>query len=234
MHDTTTRRVRDPPIMGHDTWLVLPRRRLTCPQCGPTVEAVPWLDRYQRMAKRLADLIAGFAQVLPNKQVAAIFKVSWDTVKQIDLRAMRTRLGPIDAPWEHLRLLTIDEFAIERGHRYATVVVAGPGRVRDQRRVIKGTRWLLLRSADTLAREERIRLRDHHVARRTHAARLVSQHAGDDRLYRRARMRRLSRQTFRRARPPANRCRSARRSPGRQSPARAICIAASLTRGLSE
>jgi transposase len=248
VHDTSPRRIRDLPIMGRDTWLVLPRRRLACPQCGPTVEAVPWLDRYQRMTKRLAHLIAGFAQVLPIKQVAAIFNVSWDTVKQIDMRAMTTRLGPIDAQWGGLRLLTIDEFAIERGHRYATVVVepttkrvlwvargrdegaltaffeqlgparcaqidavavdmwapyaaqvrrycpnarlvydlfhvvakygrevidrvrvdetnrvalaGGPGRIRDQRRVIKGTRWLLLRNADTLAREERIRLRD--------------------------------------------------------------------------
>lgn len=248
VHDTSSRRVRDLPIMGRDTWLVLPRRRLTCPQCGPTVEDIPWLDRYQRMTKRLADLIAGFAQVLPIKQVAAIFRVSWDTVKQIDTRAMQRQLGPIDTHWEQLRRLTIDEFAIERGHRYATVVVeptskrvlwiargrdegsltaffeqlgparcaqieavavdmwapyaaqvrrycpharlvydlfhvvakygrevidrvrvdetnrvaqaAGPGQVRDQRRVIKGTRWLLLRNGDTLAGEERVRLRD--------------------------------------------------------------------------
>jgi len=249
VHDVSSRRVRDLPIMGRDTWLVLPRRRVQCPQCGPTVEAVPWLDRYQRMTKRLADLIAGMAQVLPLKHVAALFGVSWDTVKQIDARAMAARLGPIDARWDQLRLLTIDEFAIERGHRYATTVVdparkrvlwvargrdegalseffqalgpercarieavavdmwapyaaqvrrhcpnaqlvydlfhvvakygrevidrvrvdetnriapaAGPGPIRDQRRVIKGARWLLLRNRTNLAtRTERVRLRE--------------------------------------------------------------------------
>lgn len=123
VHDVSPRRVRDLPIMGRDTWLLVPRRRVECPQCGPTVEAVPWLDRYQRMTTRLAHLIASFAQVLPIKHVATIFGVSWSTVKQLDARAMAARLGPIDAHWDGLRLLTIDEFAIERGHRYATVVV---------------------------------------------------------------------------------------------------------------
>lgn len=31
VHDTSVRRIRDLPIMGRDTWLVLPRRRLPCP-----------------------------------------------------------------------------------------------------------------------------------------------------------------------------------------------------------
>jgi len=48
------------------------------------------------MTKRLADKIAGLAQVLPIKHVAAWFGVSWDTVKQIDQRALVARLGPVD------------------------------------------------------------------------------------------------------------------------------------------
>jgi transposase len=43
VHDTSERRVRDLPILEAETWLVFPRVRLQCPQCGPTVEAVPWL-----------------------------------------------------------------------------------------------------------------------------------------------------------------------------------------------
>lgn len=123
VHDVSVRRVRDLPMMGRDTWLEVPRRRLACPQCGPTVEAVSWLDRYQRMTTRLADLIAQFARLLPIAHVATLFRMDWDTVKQIDLRAMAARLGPVDAHWDTVRHLTIDECAIERGHRYATVVV---------------------------------------------------------------------------------------------------------------
>ena len=58
VHDTTERRVRDLPIGEWDTWLRFPRARLLCPRCGPTVEDVSWLDRYQRMTKRLAEKIA--------------------------------------------------------------------------------------------------------------------------------------------------------------------------------
>ena len=123
IHDTSERRVRDLPWGPWDTWLVFPRARLQCPRCGPTVEAVPWLDRYQRMTKRLAEKIALLAQVLPIKHVAAWFGVSWRTVQQIDARALRQRLGPLEAGWDEVRILAIDEFAIQRGHRYATVII---------------------------------------------------------------------------------------------------------------
>ena len=58
VHDVSERRVRDLPILEADTWLVFPRARLACPRCGPTVEVVPWLDRYQRLTTRFADAIA--------------------------------------------------------------------------------------------------------------------------------------------------------------------------------
>jgi len=121
VHDVTPREVRDLPILEAETWLVLPRARVLCPRCGPTVEAVPWLDRYARMTTRLAEAIARLARVLPIKHVAGWFRVSWDTVKQIDQRALERRLGPVDL--RELRVVAIDEFALHRGHRYATIAV---------------------------------------------------------------------------------------------------------------
>jgi transposase len=121
IHDVTPRRIRDLPIAEWDTWLILPRVRLQCPRCGPTVADVPWLDRYQRMTKRLAEKIATLAQVLPIKHVAAWFHVSWGTVKQIDKRALQARLGPLVLTG--VRQIAIDEFALRRGHVYATIVV---------------------------------------------------------------------------------------------------------------
>ncbi|HVT39839.1 MAG TPA: ISL3 family transposase [Gemmatimonadaceae bacterium] len=139
LHDVAERRVRDLPILEAETWLILPRVRLRCPRCGPTVEAVPWLDRYQRMTTRLAEAIARLARVLPIKHVALWFGVGWETVKQIDKRALVARLGPVDL--SDVRVIALDEFAIQRGHRYATIVVevpskrvlwVGRGRSRDE------------------------------------------------------------------------------------------------------
>ncbi len=246
IHDVTERRIRELPILDAETWLLVPLARVACPTCGPTIEGLPWLDRYARMTRRFAESVARLAQVLPIKQVANWFGLSWDTVQAIDQSALEARLGPVDLTG--VRRLVIDEFAIQKGHRYATVVAepdtrrvlwvgrgrgredvrpffealgpegcseieavamdmseafeaetraqcpqaaivydlfhvvakfgrevidrvrvdetnriaraAGPGGTRDRRRVIKGVRWLLLRNAGNLKREERIRLKE--------------------------------------------------------------------------
>lgn len=142
VHDISPREVRDLPILDAETWLVVPRARVLCPDCGPTVETVAWLDRYQRMTTRLAEAIARLCQVATLTHVAQWYGVGWDTVKQIDHRALARRLGPVDL--RGLRIIAIDEFAVHRGHRYATIVAdpitkrvlwVGRGRAREDLRV---------------------------------------------------------------------------------------------------
>lgn len=142
IHDITERRVRDLPVMDWDTWLVFPSARLQCPRCGPTVELISWVDRYQRVTKRLAEAIGRLAMVLPIKHVAQWFRVGWDTVKEIDKRALMKKLDPVDL--SDVRIIAIDEFAIQQGHRYATIIAepetkrvlwVGRGRDRD---VVRG------------------------------------------------------------------------------------------------
>src|SRR5262249_54364224 len=109
------------PILEAETWLIFPRARLQCPRCGPTVEAVLWLDRYQRMTKGFAESVARLAWILPIKQVAPYFRLGWDTGKAIDRAALEGGVGPVDLTG--VRQIAIDEFAIQKGHRYATTVV---------------------------------------------------------------------------------------------------------------
>lgn len=124
VHDVVERRVRDMPFAQYDLWLIFPQSRLRCPRCGPTAEEIPWLDRYQRVTKRLSELIGRLAQVMPIKKVAELTHVSWDTVKQIDKRSLSARLGPMEeSDFSGVRRIAIDEFALHRGHRYATLVV---------------------------------------------------------------------------------------------------------------
>jgi transposase len=87
-------------------------------------EQLSWLDRYQRMTKRLAETIARLAQRFSVSDVATLFHVGWDTVKQIHARALATWLGPLaTSDLSGVRRIAIDEFALHKGQRYATLVV---------------------------------------------------------------------------------------------------------------
>ena len=109
VHDYEERWVRDLPVWGADTWLLILRCRLACPRCGPRLEALAWLDRYARVTRRLSESVARLCAVLPVKHVAAFFGLGWDTVKAIDHAWLS-------------ETIVMDEFAIQKGHRYATVV----------------------------------------------------------------------------------------------------------------
>ena len=121
VHDTTVRVVRDLPILDAETQLVVPRRRLACPRCGPKLERLSWLSPWGRVTARLAESVARMCQHMAVKHVAQYFHLSWDRVKGIDKRWLRKTLGPVDL--RGVEVIAMDEFAIQKGHRYATVIV---------------------------------------------------------------------------------------------------------------
>lgn len=76
--------------------------------------------------------------MLPIMHVAGFFRLSWDQVKEIDKKFLRQRVGTADL--SGIEVIGMDEFALHKGHRYATVVVepyrkevlwVGPGRSRE-------------------------------------------------------------------------------------------------------
>jgi transposase len=121
VHDIEVRTIRDLPILDAATWLSVPRRRVLCAHCGPRLERLDWLDRHARVTRRLAESVVRLCRVLPVKQVAAFFGLHWHTVKELDKRALQRDLDPVDL--SGIEVLAMDEFAIQRGHRYATVVI---------------------------------------------------------------------------------------------------------------
>ena len=120
-HDFSGRTIRDLPILDAQTRLQVQRFRVDCPRCGPKLEALSWLDRYERMTKRFTDSVARLSRVLPIKHVAAYLDLHWSTVKRIDKAYLDRTLGPVDL--SGVEVIAMDEFAIQKGHRYATVVV---------------------------------------------------------------------------------------------------------------
>ncbi len=108
-------------MFEHAVEIEIPRVRVACPHCGPKRELLGWLDPYARVTKRLAESVSRLCAVMLIRHVADYFGLNWKTVKIIDKRSLERRLGPVD-----LKVVTVigmDEFAIQRGHRYATAVI---------------------------------------------------------------------------------------------------------------
>lgn len=121
VHDVDSRWVRDLPILDAQTHLLVHRCRLACPRCGPRLERLGWLERYARVTTRLAESVARLCAAMPIKQVAHYYGLGWDQTKAIDKAYLQQTLGPVEL--SGVEEIAMDEFAIQKGHRYATVVV---------------------------------------------------------------------------------------------------------------
>ena len=120
-YDVTDRFVRDLPWgPWKKVWLMVPRFRVDCPECGVRTEELDWIVPLRRHTKRLADAVAWACRETRNiKSIAEEYALGWDLVKSIDKEALKERLDPPDL--SGLRHLALDEFSVGRRHRYATI-----------------------------------------------------------------------------------------------------------------
>lgn len=120
-YDSREQFVRDLP-WGPWTrvYLLVPRFRVECPDCGVKTEPLEWVPRGCHYAVRLADAVAlACREVRCVQAIAEAFGLSWDTVKAIDKAALEGELNPPD--FSNVRHLALDEFSIKRRHHYATI-----------------------------------------------------------------------------------------------------------------
>ena len=73
------------------------------------------------VTRRLAESVVRLCRVLPIQHVAEFYGLDWDTVKTLDVAALAERLLPVDL--STVTVIALDEFALRKGHRYATVIV---------------------------------------------------------------------------------------------------------------
>ena len=121
VHDTSLRRVRERDLLHWRITLQVPVRRLRCASCGIVTERISWLPERQHYTSTLAVWVESLTRLLPVKHVAQLTGLHWHTIKNIDLRRLRRELQEPER--RTLRRLIMDEFALFKGHRYATVVV---------------------------------------------------------------------------------------------------------------
>lgn len=121
IHDVSWRRVRERDLFGYRVWLDVPVRRVRCPSCGTRREQIRWLAGRRQLTHAMVRYVEALVRLLPVKQVAELLGLHWHTVKAIDHQRLAREVQPPDL--SQVRRLIMDEFALHKGHRYATVVI---------------------------------------------------------------------------------------------------------------
>ncbi|MDH1105120.1 ISL3 family transposase [Pseudomonas otitidis] len=121
IHERRIRQVRDRDLLDQRVQLQLPVRRLDCLSCGRVTERIDWLAQASRLTQRLRVWLEGLLQLLPISHVSRLTGLHWHTLKTLDKRRLEASVGAFE-PGE-VRRLVMDEFALHKGHRYATVIM---------------------------------------------------------------------------------------------------------------
>lgn len=121
VHDTTIRRVRERDLFQYRVWLEVPVRRVRCVTCGPKLEQIRWLSGRQRLTAGMVSWVESLVRLMPVQHVARLLGLNWHTVKAIDHHRLAREV--VEPDRSQIRRLIMDEFALFKGHRYATVVI---------------------------------------------------------------------------------------------------------------
>lgn len=121
-HDTLRppRRFDFVPLWGIPVVLTYAMRRIDCPTCGVTVEAVPWAEGKNRACNVYRLFLARWARLLSWTEVARVFGISWGVVYRSVEWVVEYGLKNRDL--ENVRSIGVDEIAVWSRQRYLTVV----------------------------------------------------------------------------------------------------------------
>jgi transposase len=96
--------------------------RVSCPEHGVVVAAVPWARTGSRFTHAFEDTAAWLVCHATVSVVAVLLRIAWRSVSDILTRVVADRAGQIDR-LAGLRRIGIDEISYRKGQRYLLVVV---------------------------------------------------------------------------------------------------------------
>ncbi len=114
------RRFEFVPLWGIKVFLVYAPRRVNCHDCGVRVEFMPWALGKRPLTKAYGWFLASWAKRLSWKEVAVVFRSSWDSVfRSVE---MAVEWGRAHQDLSDVQSIGIDEIAWKKGHKYLTLV----------------------------------------------------------------------------------------------------------------
>ena len=97
-------------------------QRIKCKDCGCDMqEEIHFAHGKRTYTARLENLVMDLLDIATIKSVAEHLHLTWDTVKDIHKRRLKSRYGNPDI--RNVKSIGIDEFAVRKGHVYKTIVV---------------------------------------------------------------------------------------------------------------
>ena len=114
------RRFEFVPLWAIPVFFVYAMRRVSCPDCGVTVEEVPWGDGKCTLTKSYRWFLAGWAKRLSWKETAEVFGTTWEKVFRAVKHAVLWGLAHREI--QGLKAIGVDEIQWQRGHKYLTLV----------------------------------------------------------------------------------------------------------------
>lgn len=110
------------PVGRRTQVVILEGHRQECRRCGATLrEPIPFADGESRHLRAFARFAVDLCGIATVKYVAKLLGVGWDLVKDIYKSHLAGRLKR--RPLHKVRYIAIDEFSIQKGHRYMAVVL---------------------------------------------------------------------------------------------------------------
>jgi transposase len=122
IHGRTERIFRTLPIGGQPSSIVFEVPRVCCLRCNAVRQVkVGFADPKKHYTRSFERYALELSRLMTIKDVAEHLRVSWDTIKDIQVKNLQRRFGKPDL--RKLKQIAIDEIAVGKGHRYLTVVL---------------------------------------------------------------------------------------------------------------
>ena len=129
-HQVLTETIKELPFVPRTPiYLDIEKHQYICTSCHRThTEKVPFKEEGTRLTKRLANWIRGLLVCrVPVSSISKLLGVHWDTIRFIQKKyiteSLEKHTKSLKESGYKPKMLAVDEFAIHRGHKYATSVM---------------------------------------------------------------------------------------------------------------